>query len=336
MPMKSQAPIIAMVLLLFWTALPNVGSARGNTTIEPFAIPVSGLDPYPEGTRIRPDDPLTCEDPWDGTPLAWCIFVNADDWEADRARWTWHREFAWGQEVKRMRYAGYPADTDFAPGFLEGACKLGTFRGGYVTFNGALWLDCTTEGGLLAPYLNPDGTPKELGPLRWQGINARVIYIDPEGLSEAMIPYLEASLLRAINLANEHTDTFDYAYGGLWPNAPRGSKAFSILGRDPAEIGKRYPDYVNRILGYAAYTFTGDSMETCDIGLPADAFWSYSLPTVTLHEVLHCFSLPHSSEDPNEKDPVLRNAVMYYSTSRGESRSVLTEWDIAELRKRYS
>ncbi len=47
-----------------------------------------------------------------------------------------------------------------------------------------------------------------------------------------------------------------------------------------------------------------------------------SLPTAFKHEVGHCLGLLHSSEAPFEGNPVLRQALMYFSISAGQDKTI--------------
>ncbi len=45
------------------------------------------------------------------------------------------------------------------------------------------------------------------------------------------------------------------------------------------------------------------------------------------HEVGHALGLAHSSEDPDEADPYLRDAIMYYAIQGGDRGATLAQWD---------
>jgi hypothetical protein len=52
------------------------------------------------------------------------------------------------------------------------------------------------------------------------------------------------------------------------------------------------------------------------------------LEEVVCHEIGHALSLAHSSENPDEGDALLRNAIMYYRVQPGSPGASLNPWDI--------
>lgn len=101
--------------------------------------------------------------------------------------------------------------------------------------------------------------------------------------------------------------------------------ALAIVGAD------NFDDIGYGTTGYAITSTYG----TCNISM-LNTYRRYNnnndnFMEVLRHEIGHCAGLAHSSEDSNEQDPVLRNALMYWSDDGGNRSDVLTEDDLNGL-----